>query len=277
MHFRTFFEEEKPLGFSYKKENFEFVFGNQFCTLSHLKKRYPSIKKFCFLQQTHGDHLVHSSLKTHFFPEEKFQSIKAEDLKRKENSFQDSLPSGDAHWTGEENLFLCIKTADCLPILFADQKGVLALHAGWRGLVKDFILKVIQKKFSSSLPSLSVAIGPHIQKENFEVEADVGKKIANCYKKYFPYIGKAHPVFFPHKNPKKRYVSLKALAYTQLLFSGLKPSQIFLSSEDSFSSPLYASYRKNGKAAGRQISGVFRKFLQNQENEPLELKKQKRV
>ena len=37
--------------------------------------------------------------------------------------------------TGDENVFLMVKTADCLPLIFFDprQKVVGAAHAGWTG------------------------------------------------------------------------------------------------------------------------------------------------
>ncbi len=46
------------------------------------------------------------------------------------------LHTADASVTAEIGLACCVMSADCLPVLFADQTGscVAAAHAGWRGL-----------------------------------------------------------------------------------------------------------------------------------------------
>lgn len=63
---------------------------------------------------------------------------------------------------------LAIKTADCLPIVIEGEKGVVFLHAGWRGLA-DGILK---KPEISLIKPQRVFIGPSIHVCCFEVSAD---------------------------------------------------------------------------------------------------------
>ena len=50
------------------------------------------------------------------------------------------LPEADGLATAAPGLGLCIKTADCQPILLAHKDGayIMALHAGWRGNRCDF-------------------------------------------------------------------------------------------------------------------------------------------
>lgn len=262
MKFQPFFEKEKKLGFVYESGSFDFLFGNRFCDLTHLKEKYRNVREFRFLRQVHGDRVVHASSQNSsllFSLETDEGDNKNEILKKNK---EDSFPSADAHWTEEADLFLCLQTADCLPILVSDQTYVLALHAGWRGLVKNIISKALKAVFSpSSLPFLQVAIGPHIQKEHYEVTEEVGEKMARSYRKHFPYVKDFQPLFFPHEDRKKRYVSLKALAYAQLRHFGCSSNQIFISSEDSFSSLAYESYRREGEKSGRQISGVLKKVF----------------
>lgn len=69
---------------------------------------------------------------------------------------------------------IAIKTADCLPVVIEGEKGVVCLHAGWRGL-KAGILK--QKEVENIKPE-RVLIGPSIHVCCFEVTAE--------FKDYFP-------------------------------------------------------------------------------------------
>jgi YfiH family protein len=63
---------------------------------------------------------------------------------------------------------LAIKTADCLPILIEGDKGVVFLHAGWRGLA-DGILK--EDSIKNITPQI-VVIGPAIHSCCFEVSEE---------------------------------------------------------------------------------------------------------
>ncbi|HXH76113.1 MAG TPA: polyphenol oxidase family protein [Bacteriovoracaceae bacterium] len=63
---------------------------------------------------------------------------------------------------------LAIKTADCMPIFVEGEKGVVVLHAGWKGLAHG-ILK--RPELSLILPMRAV-IGPCIHKCCFEVSPD---------------------------------------------------------------------------------------------------------
>jgi copper oxidase (laccase) domain-containing protein len=63
---------------------------------------------------------------------------------------------------------LGIKTADCLPIVIEGEKGVIFLHAGWKGLA-DGILK--RPEMTLIIPQ-RVFIGPSIHACCFEVTPD---------------------------------------------------------------------------------------------------------
>lgn len=63
---------------------------------------------------------------------------------------------------------LAIKTADCMPIVIEGEKGVVFLHAGWRGLA-DGILKKPEVKM---INPQRVFIGPSIHECCFEVSRD---------------------------------------------------------------------------------------------------------
>lgn len=84
------------------------------------------------------------------------------------------VPCADASWTDRAATALAILTADCLPVLFADDAGtcVAAAHAGWRGLAAGVLEKTVQQ-----LPvppsTLSAWLGPAIGPDSFEVGPEV--------------------------------------------------------------------------------------------------------
>jgi hypothetical protein len=70
-----------------------------------------------------------------------------------------------------------VRTADCVPILVGDLESgaVLAIHAGWRGVVAGVVPAGLSKLGGRALVA---AIGPHIRGPSFEVGPDVKDQIA---------------------------------------------------------------------------------------------------
>lgn len=68
----------------------------------------------------------------------------------------------------EFNKPLAIKTADCLPIVIEGEKGVVFVHAGWRGLAHG----ILERPEISIIQPQRVLIGPSIHECCFEVSAD---------------------------------------------------------------------------------------------------------
>lgn len=63
---------------------------------------------------------------------------------------------------------LAIKTADCLPIVFEGESGVVFLHAGWRGLA----LGILERPEIDLIKPEMVFIAPSIHACCFEVSED---------------------------------------------------------------------------------------------------------
>ncbi len=63
---------------------------------------------------------------------------------------------------------LAIKTADCMPIVIEGQKGVVFLHAGWRGLANG----ILARPEIEMIAPQRVFIGPCIHECCFEVSPD---------------------------------------------------------------------------------------------------------
>ena len=125
---------------------------------------------------------------------------------------------GDALITGEQGVFVGVKTADCVPLLIADpvHRAVAAVHAGWRGTLSGIAAVAIARMgeaFQSRPEDLVVAIGPSIGLCCFEV----GPEVAVEFGRIFPERGDLH---------QKTRLDLREANLRQLLNAGVPGSQI---------------------------------------------------
>jgi YfiH family protein len=85
----------------------------------------------------------------------------------------ESRPKADAIVTRVPGLAIGVSTADCGPLLFADQQaGVIgAAHAGWRGAFMGVIETTIaaMETLGADRHRIVAALGPLIRKQNYEV------------------------------------------------------------------------------------------------------------
>ena len=99
---------------------------------------------------------------------------------------------GDSMVTSKEGICLGILTADCAPILFGDfeKKIIGAAHAGWKGLYGGIVENTLENmvQLGAKIKNICVAIGPCIQKNNYEVGIEFYERFINkdiTYKKFF--------------------------------------------------------------------------------------------
>lgn len=82
-------------------------------------------------------------------------------------------PEADAMVTAMPGLALCILTADCVPVLFADRKaGVIgAAHAGWKGALGGVCERTVEAMcaLGAKPKNITAAIGPCISQDSYEV------------------------------------------------------------------------------------------------------------
>lgn len=127
---------------------------------------------------------------------------------------------------------LCIKTADCVPILLYDTKNdtACALHAGWRGTVDNICGKAVEKmKELHKNAEIVAAIGPCIQECCYEVNNLVfSKTVETCAELGISY--KKLDTCFPKKyfadGEEKFRVSLSSLNRLFLENAGVNPENI---------------------------------------------------
>lgn len=150
------------------------------------------------------------------------------------------LGEGDALIDNQPGTLLCVKTADCLPIVLVDarNRAVAAVHAGWRGSVQHITLKalkILNCTFGTLPEDVHAAFGPAIGKCCFEVGADVAARFGST----------------------ERSVDLLDYNRRQLIAAGVAPARIYAAGLCTVcAGDEFCSYRRERRQAGRMLSVV---------------------
>ena len=159
---------------------------------------------------------------------------------------------------------LCVKTADCVPILLSskDGKEVSAVHAGWRGTVADIVTKAAEK-FSCPKEDILCAIGPCIGVCCYEV----GEEVYEAVKRLFSFKGMENLTSSMFRNvctcsaQTKKKANLSEINKQLLLNFGLPEENIDVAGictachEDEF-----FSHRASGGFSGTFVSAIRRQI-----------------
>jgi len=175
--------------------------------------------------------------------------------------YLDALPfkqsfQGDGIITRLSKVIVGVKTADCVPILIAtkDKSLVGAIHAGWRGSIKQILYKAILKILTLGYTptDILIAIGPHIRPCCYEV----GNEVLNLLKQNFP----NYMDFILGLNGRI-HLNLTKLNLFQALAYGVPEENIWVSNDCTFCQhDIYYSYRYHGKTRGYQLSFIFKEL-----------------
>ncbi|WP_034386557.1 peptidoglycan editing factor PgeF [Deinococcus sp. YIM 77859] len=153
------------------------------------------------------------------------------------------VQEGDALVSCEPGLLLAIGTADCFPVLLADEAaGVVgAAHAGWRGTLGRIAARTVEAmvKRGATPTKIRAAIGPGICGERYPVGADVARR--------FQEAGLGECVLDRAEGP---HLDLAGANRAALLTAGLRPEHIWVSGRCS-TEPDFYSYRRDGGRTGR--------------------------
>lgn len=169
----------------------------------------------------------------------------------------ESLPPADALVTQGEKQGVWVCTADCTPVLIADEQTgqAAAIHAGWRGTAKKIVPEAIARLISqgSKLENLRIAMGPAINGEVYqvsqEVAAEVGATIvaADSETSILNALQELpNPPIFPDSEPGKVRLDVRRINELQLNQMGINDSQIAISPHCTYQQPDYFfSYRRD--------------------------------
>jgi YfiH family protein len=172
-------------------------------------------------------------------------------------SFFDNVDA-DGVFTGDKGIVLCIRTADCVPVLFAGFKGktataVGAVHCGWKGsyggIIKNAV-SIMISRFNIDACSILAVIGPSICKKCYEVKED----FLNLFLKQ----NNLNINFFQQKiegGKNKIFFDLKSFIKNELIFNGLNGKNIFDINKCTMENENFFSYRRN-KTDKRQVSFI---------------------
>jgi len=165
----------------------------------------------------------------------------------------DERPRADALVTDRPGMLLGIVTADCAPILLADQEaGVVgAAHAGWRGAVAGVTDQTIAAMISlgARVERIAAGIGPCLAKASFEVGHDFPQQLIADDPDNERFFGEG-PNGKPHFDLEAYLVArLAAAGVPRIEASGLDTYAL----EDRFYSYRRATHRKE-PTYGRQLS-----------------------
>ena len=161
----------------------------------------------------------------------------------------------DAIITDKKNFPIAILTADCVPILIYDDKRnmIAAIHAGWKGAFNGIIKNVLKFMFKKGCASknTTVAIGPCISRNSYEVQKDFKNKFIKKDKKNI--------IFFKDSN-KKIYFDLPNYVKTQVKLHKIKNidslnKDTFIKKNNFFSARQSIKFKHNDY--GRNISIIM--------------------
>lgn len=185
------------------------------------------------LKQVHGDEVV--------------VLRRLEDLPR--------IPTkGDAILCEIPGIKIAVKTADCVPILWAHPGGIVAaVHAGWKGSLLRILqtsLRTLRQIWGLDPAGVRMAIGPAISGKVYEVGAEVAGPIQDIHPECVRPYG------------KKYLLDLKEFNRREALESGVPESAIAVHEPCTFSDERFFSHRRAQKLGlkneGRNYSFIFR-------------------
>jgi len=158
------------------------------------------------------------------------------------------IPGADALLTDAAGVALLVRTADCLPLWFADPaRGAVGIaHVGWRGLAAGLPARVVaafHRVYRSRPQALAVAIGPAIR--------------VCCYE-----VGPAFDALFGlfvQRRGGRRLCDLAGAAVAQLEASGVAARRILDTRQCTACGKGWWSLRREGPGTGRLISLILRR------------------
>ena len=165
-------------------------------------------------------------------------------------------PKADAIVTKVPGLAVAVSTADCGPILFADERaGVVgAAHAGWRGALAGVAEATLEamEKCGADRSRIVAALGPMIRQPNYEVGPEFVadfKAAAAANERFFRPSGRADHALFD------------LAGYIAMRLSTAGVSQIEDIGHCTYANPeLFFSYRRSVHRAeadyGRHINAI---------------------
>ncbi len=153
---------------------------------------------------------------------------------------QGKLVDADAIVTNIKNLTIGILTADCMPILFFDEKNsvIAAVHAGWQGAFKNVTDNAIDEmlRIGAEIQNIKVLIGPCIRQNSYEIDQ-------NFYERLLAENPTNEKFFNPSRESGHYLFNLPSYTKEKLIKKGIK--NISDDEIDTYTQENLFSYRRN--------------------------------
>lgn len=156
-------------------------------------------------------------------------------------------PEADGLVVGPSGRLVGVVTADCVPVLLLDpaRRLAAAVHAGWRGVVAGVLGAALERL--GGLPhALEAAIGPAVGGCCYEVGPEVRRALTAAS-------GDVTAPAWRAGTPRERLDLREAV---RLLLAAAGVSRAVVLGPCTICDDRYCSYRRDGAAAGRQLSFV---------------------
>ncbi|HWE73944.1 MAG TPA: peptidoglycan editing factor PgeF [Stellaceae bacterium] len=171
---------------------------------------------------------------------------------------QGERPKADAMVTTRKGIALGIVTADCAPVLFADERiGIIgAAHAGWRGAVAGVLEATIATMVALGADArrISAAVGPCIAQTSYEVAADLRDAVV-------AHATLGETFFAPGRRPDRWQFDLSGYCAARLAAAGIGAIDV-LAVDTLADEARFFSHRRRtlagGGPIGHQISVIVR-------------------
>lgn len=164
--------------------------------------------------------------------------------------------SCDGFVTDKTDVALCVKIADCVPILFCDKENSVigAAHAGWRGAAAGIAYKTVTEMLNhgAEKKNICAAIGPSIHSCCYEVGEDFKEAL-------FSVLGsKAEKYLKKSLTAQEKYMAdIVSLNRDFILEAGIAPPNISESGQCSCCNPeLYFSHRASKGVRGTMAAVI---------------------
>jgi polyphenol oxidase len=184
-----------------------------------------------------------------------FHKVTPSDIGLGSEHLETAIQDTDALYTYEPNIVLCSFTADCVPVIFRNEKTGLigVIHSGWQGTVKEVTTKLFNhlKHVEQCDPKdFHVQVGAALSQEKFEVDEDVYLK--------FKDLGYADDFMYFNDETDKYHIDNQLTVKKQLEMVGIPAEQISIDRTCTHKDPNGFSYRED-KQCGRHLSFIVRK------------------
>lgn len=164
------------------------------------------------------------------------------------------LDGVDGLVTAADGLVLCVCTADCVPVLLADEQArvIAAVHSGWRGTVARISAAAVYEmcRLGADPHRIKAVMGPCICPGCFEVGPEVARRFIDEFSET--------PGIVISRPGHRDHIDLGAAIKHTLTEAGIVPANIALPMACSHcENSEYFSARRQGIASGRTVTAIM--------------------